>query len=129
MTTLSTFIPDHQDEKLTLIHNAAQTLDAALNPKTPASPTSDAQTVSMINSTVDALNRLAGNGTGTGAVAARRLAAAMAALAKADPATRQRAETVFVQPLKTTLDDLRDLLTGYRRSRATICRRIWRAIG
>ena len=110
VTTLSTFIPDHQDEKLTLIHNAAQTLDAALNPQNPASPTSDAQTVSMINSTVDALNRLAGDGNGTGAVAARRLATAMAALAKADPATRQRAETVFVQPLKTTLDDLRDLL-------------------
>jgi uncharacterized protein len=112
VTTLSTFIPDHQDEKLTLIHNAAQTLDAALNPQNPASPTSDAQTVSMINSTVDALNRLAGDGNGTGAVAARRLATAMAALAKADPATRQRAETVFVQPLKTTLDDLRDLLTA-----------------
>ena len=110
VTTLSTFIPDRQDEKLALIHTAAQTLDAALNPKTPASPTSDAQTVSMINSTVDALNRLSGNGAGTGAVAARRLAAAMAALAKADSATRQRAETVFVQPLKTILDNLRDLL-------------------
>jgi hypothetical protein len=64
----------------------------------------------MINSTVDALNRLAGTGNGTGAAAARRLATAMSALAKADPATRQRAEAVFVQPLKTTLDDLRDLL-------------------
>jgi hopanoid biosynthesis associated RND transporter like protein HpnN len=110
VTTLSTFIPDQQDEKLALIHTAAQTLDAALNPKTPASPTSDAQTVSMINSTVDALNRLAGNGAGTGAVAARRLATAMAVLAKADSATRQRAEAVFVQPLKTILDNLRDLL-------------------
>jgi hopanoid biosynthesis associated RND transporter like protein HpnN len=110
VTTLSSLIPDHQDEKLNLIHNAAQTLDAALNPKAPASPTSDAQTVSMINSTVDALNRLAGDGTGTGAVAARRLAAAMTALAKADPPVRQRAETAFVQPLKTTLDDLRNLL-------------------
>jgi hopanoid biosynthesis associated RND transporter like protein HpnN len=110
VTTLSTFIPDHQDEKLTLIHNAAQTLDAALYPKNTASPTSDAQTVSMINSTVDALNRLAGNGNGAGAVAAHRLAAAMTALANADPATRQRAEAVFVQPLKTTLDDLRNLL-------------------
>jgi uncharacterized protein len=112
VTTLSTFIPDHQDEKLTLIHNAEQTLDAALYPKNPASPTSDAQTVSMINSTVDALNRLAGTGNGTGAAAARRLATAMSALAKADPATRQRAEAVFVQPLKTTLDDLRDLLNA-----------------
>src|SRR5579862_1082159 len=88
VVTLSTFVPDHQDEKLGLIRNAAQTLDAALNPKTPASPTSDEQTVSMINSTVDALNRLAGNGTGTGAVAAKRLAAAMAALVKAQTITR-----------------------------------------
>ena len=40
----------------------------------------------------------------------KRLAAAMTALAKADPAMRQRAEAVFVQPLKTMLDDLRDLL-------------------
>ena len=109
VTTLSTFIPDQQSEKLALIADAAKTLDPALNPAAAAAPTSDAQTVSMINSTVDALNRLAGDGTGTGAVAAKRLAAAMTALAKADPSVRQRAEAVFVQPLKTTLDDLRNL--------------------
>ena len=110
VTTLSTFIPDRQSEKLALIADAAKTLNPALNPTAAAAPTSDAQTVSMINSTVDALVRLAGDGTGTGAVAAKRLAAAMTALAKADPSVRQRAETVFVQPLKTTLDDLRHLL-------------------
>ncbi len=110
VTTLSTFIPDQQSEKLALIADAAKTLNPALNPTAAAAPTSDAQTVSMINSTVDALNRLAGDGTGTGAVAAKRLAAAMTALAKADPSVRQRADAVFVQPLKTTLDDLRNLL-------------------
>ena len=110
VTTLSTFIPDQQSEKLALIADAAKTLDPALNPAAAAAPTSDAQTVSMINSTVDALIRLAGDGTGTGAVAAKRLAAAMTALAKADPSVRQRAEVVFVQPLKATLDDLRNLL-------------------
>jgi uncharacterized protein len=110
VTTLSTFIPDQQSEKLALIADAAKTLNPALNPTAAAAPTSDAQTVSMINSTVDALNRLAGDGTGTGAVAAKRLAAAMTALAKADASVRQRAETVFVQPLKATLDDLRHLL-------------------
>jgi hypothetical protein len=110
VTTLSTFIPDQQSEKLALIADAAKTLDPALNPAAAAAPTSDAQTVSMINSTVDALIRLAGDGTGAGAVAAKRLAAAMTALAKADPPVRQRAEAVFVQPLKTTLDDLRNLL-------------------
>jgi uncharacterized protein len=110
VTTLSTFIPDQQSEKLALIADAAKTLDPALNPAAPAAPTSDAQTVSMINSTVDALIRLAGDGTGAGAVAAKRLAAAMTKLANADPSVRQRADAVFVQPLKTTLDDLRNLL-------------------
>jgi hypothetical protein len=109
-TTLSTFIPDRQSEKLALIADAAKTLNPALNPAAAAAPTSDAQTVSMINSTVDALIGLAGDGTGTGAVAAKRLAAAMTALAKADPSVRQRTEAVFVQPLKATLDDLRTLL-------------------
>ena len=110
ITTLSTFIPDQQSEKLALIADAAKTLNPALNPATAAAPTSDAQTVSMINSTVDALNRLAGDGNGDGAVAAKRLAAAMTKLANADPSVRQRADAVFVQPLKTTLDDLRNLL-------------------
>ena len=120
VTTLSTFIPDQQSEKLALIADAAKTLNPALNPAAAAAPTSDAQTVSMINSTVDALIRLAGDGTGTGAVAAKRLAAAMTALAKADPSVRQRAETVFVQPLKTTLDDLRNLLKAQTISRENL---------
>src|SRR5271169_6491387 len=120
VTTLSTFIPDQQSEKLALIADAAKTLNPALNPAAAAAPTSDAQTVSMINSTVDALNRLAGDGTGTGAVAAKRLAAAMTALAKADASVRQRAETVFVQPLKTTLDDLRHLLKAQAINRANL---------
>jgi hypothetical protein len=119
-TTLSTFIPDQQSEKLALIADAAKTLNPALNPTAQAAPTSDAQTVSMINSTVDALNRLAGDGTSAGAVAAKRLAAAMTALAKADPSARQRAEVVFVQPLKTTLDDLRNLLKAQAITRANL---------
>ncbi|HUC52301.1 MAG TPA: MMPL family transporter [Xanthobacteraceae bacterium] len=110
--TLSSFIPPDQSKKLPIIQAAAKTLQPALNPAAPSAPPTDAQNVSMMNSTVDALNRLAGNGTGPGAVAARRLATAMAALAKADPAARQHAETVFVQPLKTALDDLRHLLSA-----------------
>ncbi|MGB7041415.1 MAG: MMPL family transporter, partial [Xanthobacteraceae bacterium] len=110
--TLSSFIPPDQQQKLPLIEAAAKTLLPALNPAAPSAPPTDAQNISMMNSTVDALNRLAGNGSGTGAVVARRLATAMAALAKADPAVRQRAEIVFVQPLKTALDDLRHLFSA-----------------
>jgi hopanoid biosynthesis associated RND transporter like protein HpnN len=120
VTTLSSFIPPDQPQKLTLIGDAAKTLDPILNPTTPAAATSDEQTVSMINSTVDALNRLAGDGTGTGAVAAKRLAAAMTALAKADASVRARAEVAFVQSLKTTLDNLRDLLKAKEITRANL---------
>ena len=109
VTTLSNFIPSDQQQKLPLIQDAAKTLDPVLNPTASTPPPTDAQNVSMMGSTIDFLNRLAGTGTGAGAVAARRLATAMAALAKADPAVRQRAETVFVQPLHTALDDLRNL--------------------
>ncbi len=118
--TLSSFIPLDQDKKLPLIQAAAKTLLPALNPAAPSAPPTDAQNVSMMNSTVDALNRLAGNGTGPGAVAARRLATDMAALVKADPAVRQRVETVFVEPLKVALNDLRNLFSVSEVTRANL---------
>jgi len=118
--TLSSFIPDHQQDKLPLIQNAAKTLNPALYPIAASPPPNDAQNVSMMNSTIDVLNRLAGSGNGTGAVAARRLTAAMTALAKADPAARQRAEVVFVQPLRTALDDLRSLFKAREITRGNL---------
>ncbi|MGP8228421.1 MAG: MMPL family transporter, partial [Steroidobacteraceae bacterium] len=110
VVTLSTFIPDHQQQKLPLIQSAAKTLDPALNPPSVSPPPTDAENVAIINSTVNALNRLAGSAPGPGAAAAKRLAADMTALANADQATRQRAEMAFVQPLRTALNDLRNLL-------------------
>jgi hopanoid biosynthesis associated RND transporter like protein HpnN len=107
--TLSNFIPTDQQQKLPLIQNAAKTLLPVLNPTAPSPPPTDAQNVSMMGSTIDALNRLAGDGNSSGAVAARRLATAMTALSKADPAVRERAQEVFVQPLRIALDDVRNL--------------------
>ena len=109
VTTLASFVPDQQPEKLKLIADAAKTLDPVLNPPTTAAPPTDAQDISIINSTIGALKTLAGDAKGPGADAARRLAAAMTALAKADPSVRQRAEVAFVQPLHTALDQLREL--------------------
>ena len=117
VVTLSTFIPDHQQQKLPLIQSAAKTLDPALNPPSVSPPPTDAENVAIINSTVNALNRLAGSAPGPGAAAAKRLAADMTALAKADQATRQRAETAFVQPLRTALDVLRNLLKAHEVTR------------
>jgi uncharacterized protein len=110
VTTLSTFIPDQQEQKLPLIQSAAAALNPALSPRTVSPPPTDAEDIAIINSTVDALNRLADNAPGPGADAAKHLAADMTALAKADPATRQRADVAFVQPLKTALSDLSNLL-------------------
>jgi hypothetical protein len=118
--TLSSFIPDDQQQKLPIIQAAAKTLLPVLNPPAASPPPTDAQNVSMMNSTIDFLNRLAGNGSGAGAVAARRLASAMSALAKADPAVRQRVEAVFVQPLHTALDDLRSLFMAQEITRANL---------
>jgi hypothetical protein len=106
---LSTFIPDDQQQKLQLVQDAARTILPILNPTAPTSPPTDAQNVAMMNSTIAVLNKLAGNAASSGAVAARHLATAMTALAKADPPVRERAQTVFVQPLGTALDDLRNL--------------------
>jgi uncharacterized protein len=118
--TLSSFIPDDQQQKLPIIQAAAKTLLPVLNPAASSPPPTDAQNISMMNSTIDVLNRLAGNGSGPGAVAARRLASAMTALAKADPAARQRVEAVFVQPLHTALDDLRSLFMAQEITRANL---------
>ena len=118
--TLSSFIPADQDKKLPLIANAAKTLLPALNPTAPSPPPTDAQNVGMMGSTIDALNRLAGDGNSSGAVAARRLAAAMTALAKADPGVRGRTQDAFVQPLRIALDDLRNLLNAHEVTRANL---------
>ena len=58
--TLSTFIPDQQEQKLELIKATAATLGPALSPDTVSPPPTDAENVAVINSTVDALTKLAG---------------------------------------------------------------------
>ncbi len=114
VTTLSTFIPEQQQQKLTLIGNAAKTLNPALNPATPAAPPTDAQNVEMIKLTLDVLNRQMANAKpGEGLDAGRRLADQLTALGKADEATRQRVQAAFVQPLQTALAQLRELFTAH----------------
>jgi uncharacterized protein len=107
-TTIESFVPGDQTAKLALIADAAKVLDPVLNLPARPAPT-DAEIVEALELRADGLNRAAENKTGPGADAAKRLAAAMTALAKADPAQRQRAETVFTVPLKLDLADLRDL--------------------
>lgn len=110
VTTLSSFVPDHQTDKLALIAKAARTLDPVLDVAPQAAPPSDPENVGMINSTAGMLRDLAGGAAGKGAAAARRLAAALTRLAQADAPTRERAAAAFEAPLRSTLAALRALL-------------------
>jgi uncharacterized protein len=107
--TLDSFIPGDQETKLASIQKAAKALDPVLaQPAHP--PPSDEDNVAALRVGADALMQTAGDSTGPGADAARRLAVAMSLLAKADPAMRARAQAIFISALKTSLDSLRNLL-------------------
>ena len=73
-------------------------------------PPSDAENVAALNGLADQLNKLAGNASGPGADAAKRLAADACKLAHADEAQRGKAQTAFIVPLKTDLAQLREFL-------------------
>ena len=106
VTTLDTFIPTDQDQKLPLLGQAARTLEPAFR-ATPRPAPTDAEAVAALLRGAETMRRTAGDQTGTGAEAAKRLADALTELAKADPAVRARAETAFTSPLKTALVSLR----------------------
>ena len=107
--TIDTFVPDDQPAKLALIAEAAKALDPVLALPARAAPT-DEEIVAALNLRAGDLTRASENGSGPGAGASKRLAAAMTKLAMADPARRQRVEAAFTVPLKLDLDDMRDLL-------------------
>lgn len=107
--TIEGFIPEGQTEKLKLISDAAKVLAPALKPPLKAAPT-DGDKVNVLNATAANLNRVAGQDTGPGATAAKRLAQDLVKLASADAATRQKVEDAFIEPLQSDLDQLRDLV-------------------
>jgi uncharacterized protein len=104
---LDNFVPEDQPAKLKLIAAGAKVLDPALNPDSIDAPPTDAENVDSLKSSVESLRRNAGDSTGPGAVASKRLADALEKLASSDEATRNKAQAVFVDPLKITLDQLR----------------------
>ena len=103
--SLDSFIPADQPAKLKVIAAAAAALDPVLQAK-PAAKPSDAENVAALKASVSALQNVAGEATGPGATAAKRLAKALDALAGADAQARQRAQTVFVAPLQIDLQQI-----------------------
>lgn len=108
--SLDTFVPEEQPAKLKLIAQGAKVLEPALNPDSIDAPPSDAENIDSLKSSTKSLRKTAGEGNGPGAVASRRLADALEKLANADEATRNKAQAVFVTPMKVVFDQLKRAL-------------------
>jgi hopanoid biosynthesis associated RND transporter like protein HpnN len=107
---LESFVPEDQPAKLRLIGQGARVLNPALNPDSIDAPPSDAENVDALKGSVDSLRKAAGDAKGPGAVASRRLADALSKLAESSQATRDKAQAIFVTPLKLVLDQLKSSL-------------------
>ena len=108
--SLDSFVPEDQPAKLKLIAQAAKVLSPALNPDSIDAAPSDQENVDSLKSAVETLRRTAGENAGPGAVASRRLADALEKLANSNEATRNKAQAIFVVPLKIVLDQLKNAM-------------------
>jgi uncharacterized protein len=106
--TLQSFVPKDQDEKLAIIDDASFFFENTLNPVVDPAPT-PAETLAAIDKTAADLSAAVDGKNTPAADAARRLAGALTALAKAPEGVRDEAGRTLVQPLTTTLDQVRDL--------------------
>ncbi|MGH6740259.1 MAG: MMPL family transporter, partial [Bradyrhizobium sp.] len=110
VSTVMDMIPQDQDRKLALIKGLARQLQTPLNTEDTARPPSDPQNIAALKGTADNLTRLAGNASGPGADAAKRLAASLTKLSDAEPDKRTAAEQAFVRPLRVAIMGLRTYL-------------------
>jgi uncharacterized protein len=108
--SLTSFVPEDQPAKLKLIGQGARVLGPALNPDSIDEAPTDQENVDSLKSSVNALRTAAGDNKGPGGLASRRLADALEKLANSDEATRNKAQAIFVNPLKIVLAQLKNFL-------------------
>jgi hopanoid biosynthesis associated RND transporter like protein HpnN len=108
--TIDSFVPTDQQPKLTRIRAAATALRRALNPPAVKPPPTDAEVVAALRNGAQGLRQTAGNATGAGADAAKRLANDLVKLADAGAAQRAAATKAMVAPMVGDLADLRTAL-------------------
>ena len=112
VTSLESFIPEDQEEKLALIAPVAKSLLPLIDPAREKEPPTDADNVAEMERAAAAFDVTAAGQTGKGADDARRLAAALRKLAAAPPAVRDAAREALVPSLDTMLNLLRSSLTA-----------------
>ncbi len=112
--TLNFFVPPDQERKLAAIAEARDKMTPSFKPEALQKAPTDEENVASLNEVVTSLNEAATkHPDGQGAAAAKRLAVALDKLSKGAPELREQTAQVFLRPLKTALEDLRDLLQAH----------------
>jgi len=118
--TFSRLVPTDQDQKLALIQNAAEVLKTSISPTEVSQSSTDQQNVDALTSTADNLSAAAKNAHGPGAEAAKHLSGLLRQLAASKPGIRRAVERGVVDPLRVSLDRLRQELDPQRVTADTI---------
>ena len=112
--TLSSFIPEGQDQKLAAIKKAADDLEDDLYPAEVKPQPTDAEVVSSFEATATSLAALANRRQGPGSHAAKELSDSLSRLGNASREMRVRAADVLIPPLDITLENLKASLNPER---------------
>src|SRR5580704_5460764 len=120
VTSLESFIPQDQDEKLAIIAPLAKSLTPLLDPAREKEPPTDADDIDAMQRAAAAFIETADGLTGKGADDARRLASALQKMAAAPPVVREAAREALIPNLDTMLDLLRASLTAHKVTVASI---------
>lgn len=110
VVSLQSFIPAQQPEKLAAITDAADLLSLTLDPPRVRSAPTDADVVRAMIAAAVALRTAAEQDQNPPAIAARRLATALDALAGGPATTRVALSEAVIPPLRTLLNQIRDML-------------------
>lgn len=120
VTSLESFLPQDQDQKLAIITPVAASLLPLLDPAREKEPPTDAEDIAALQQAASAFAATAAGKAGKGAEDAQRLAAALHQLAEAPPVVRDDARSIFIPGLDTMLDLLRTALTVKKATPASI---------
>lgn len=107
--SLESFVPEDQQTKLAIIRKGAAALDPVFKAR-PGSPPSDADNVVALADAATSLRRVAAKSGPEPAAAANRLADALTRLSQSDKSVRDKAERIFLSPLATTIEQVRNSL-------------------
>jgi hopanoid biosynthesis associated RND transporter like protein HpnN len=110
--TLQSFVPEDQDAKLALIEDASFFFQNTLNPEQIDPEPTYAETKTAIQKLIAELSDAVRNLDSPAAVQAHRVVSLLSALLQAPPTALDEAQHFLIEPLQTTLRQVRRLLTA-----------------